>query len=310
MTDRIRQLRKQLLDYQRESIKEYKPIEMTLDTHITDTAAKLAKQRVKYKMLSWVPTLPMTLFKLAFLEPSPHVEDVKRQVEETARIAPLQYLLSSQLVDANGKAKDRSTSPLSSKQEAQEMALREQMFARARWLQGIKALTIIEPARQQIIDDHRIENDDLLFFLSHNSFVPSGREGIYALGLVAGFSGDFLISTHLLIPQVENSLRHLVAQQGHLVSNLTSQGIQDEYSLNKLFEEHRAILTLLLGEDITFDLEGLLIERFGTNLRNDVSHGLLDMDRFGPGQASYFWWLTLKLCIYFWLTEGVEEEYF
>ena len=94
------------------------------------------------------------------------------------------------------------------------------------------------------------------------------------------------------------------------MSGLTSpQGIQDEYSLNKLFEEHRAEIANLLGEDLTFDLEGLLIERSGTNLRNEVSHGLLNADRFGPGQASYLWWLTLKLCIAFWLlTDDGESQ--
>ncbi len=78
--------------------------------------------------------------------------------------------------------------------------------------------------------------------------------------------------------------------------------------MNKLFEEHQAELADILGENLVFDLEGLLVQRFGSNLRNEVSHGLLNIDRFGPGPASYLWWLALKLCIAFWLLDGDEED--
>jgi len=78
--------------------------------------------------------------------------------------------------------------------------------------------------------------------------------------------------------------------------------------LNKLFEEHQAELADLLGENLVFDLEGLLVQRFGSNLRNEVSHGLLNIDRFGQGPVLYLWWLALKLCIAFWLLDGDEED--
>jgi len=47
---------------------------------------------------------------------------------------------------------------------------------------------------------------------------------------------------------------------------------------------------------MVFDLRGLLIERYGSNLRNDMAHGLLDYEAFYSGPAIYFWWLTLRLC--------------
>lgn len=221
----------------------------------------------------------------------------------------MQFLISTQLVTATGKTKDRGASPLSSEAEIREAALREKEFDYGRMNQSVTALLFVEPAREQITAEHRIEPEDLLPFLSHNPFVPIGREAIYARGLAAGFAGDFLVATHLLIPQVENSLRCLLTLQEQLVSNLTSPGgIQQEFSLNKLFDEHQAELADILGENLAFDLEGLLIERFGSNLRNEVSHGLLNFDRFGPGSASYLWWLALKLCIAFWLLADDETE--
>ncbi len=52
----------------------------------------------------------------------------------------------------------------------------------------------------------------------------------------------------------------------------------------------------MLGEDIVFDLRGLLVERFGSNLRNEGAHGLMDYEEFLAPQAIYLWWLALKLC--------------
>src|SRR5258708_2371205 len=300
---RIEQLRKQLLTFQQASLKEYKRIESPIDPAVASEAAEWAQSQVKRRKLS------VAIFNLAFITMSPDIKELRSQVEAIAADAPLQFLLTAQLVTPAGKTKERGTSPLSSEPGSREAALREKMFDYARMSQGFTALLIVEPAREQIAAEHRIQPDDLLPFLVRNPFVPPGREAIYARGLAAGFAGDFLVATHLLVPQVENSLRHLLAQRGQLVSNLTSPGgIQDEFSLNKLFEEHQAELADLLGENLVFDLEGLLVQRFGSNLRNEVSHGLLNIDRFGQGPVAYLWWLTLKLCIAFWLLNGEEEE--
>ncbi len=42
-------------------------------------------------------------------------------------------------------------------------------------------------------------------------------------------------------------------------------------------------------------MRGLLVERFGANLRNDMAHGLLDHDSFYLPSACYLWWLALRL---------------
>ncbi len=302
VSERVEQIHKRLLECQSQALKELKPFWIEIDRTVADETEAQAQAQVKGKSLS------PAIFELAFIVPSPKVGDLQRQVAEMAKAAPLQHILSSQLVNSSGKTTDRSTLH-SNEADAQKAILKEKMFAQARIHQSGNTLLIIEPARKQINIEHNIQYQDLLPFLTNNPFVPSKREEIYAKGLAAGFAGDFLVATHLLIPQVENSLRTLLAQQGLFVSGLTSpRGIQDEHSLNALFEQHREAIVSLFGEDITFDLEGLLIERFGTNLRNEVSHGLLDTDSFRPGLVSYFWWIVLKLCFYYWLTTDNEEN--
>ena len=46
-----------------------------------------------------------------------------------------------------------------------------------------------------------------------------------------------------------------------------------------------------------FDLQGLLVERFGVNLRNRMAHGLMGDDEFASPTGLYLWWLVLRICM-------------
>lgn len=142
--------------------------------------------------------------------------------------------------------------------------------------------------------DHNVRIDDFLGIVFNSPFVPPGREYIYAQGLHAGLTGDFLVAANLLIPQIENSIRYLLIKQDVITSGLDAQGIQDERSLNTTLYLPETIN--ILTEDITFDLQGLLVERSGSNLRNRMAHGLIDQNGFFQPEVVYLWWLTLRLC--------------
>jgi hypothetical protein len=180
----------------------------------------------------------------------------------------------------------------------EEADLRAEMYRIASQMQAVQAQAFIEPARAQILREHTVRVADLMPFVQDNPFVPQGREEFFARGLQAGFRGDFAAAVHLLVPQVENSVRYLLEQSDVITSGLDDDGIQDERDLNRTLRlpEFVGPLEGVLGEDVVCDLRGLLVERYGSNLRNDMAHGLLDYDAFYSGPAIYFWWLTLRLC--------------
>ncbi len=73
-------------------------------------------------------------------------------------------------------------------------------------------------------------------------------------------------------------------------------------SLNSIFEKNaeggfREELIGMLGEDTDFDLRALLMERFGANVRNQHSHGLMDTQSYYSGTTCYFWGKTLNLVV-------------
>jgi len=135
--------------------------------------------------------------------------------------------------------------------------------------------------------------NSFLDLVSKSPFFPESRHQLFAKGLYAGLFGDFYTSTHILIPQIENSICHLLEQRGIITSRLDN-GIQKDFQLAPLLNMSET--KSIWGEDIVFDLQGLLTESSGDNLRNKMAHGLLDDSDFQNPTMSYLWWISLRLC--------------
>jgi len=188
-----------------------------------------------------------------------------------------------------------------------EEAIRFEMYVKAAEYQKIYAQAFIEQARYQIFSEHiiqklkedKIKETHLISLVSNNPFVPPGRENLFIKGLYAGLIGDFITSTRILIPQIENSVRYLLSNRGAITSGIDNKnnGIQKEDNLNvTLFPSKYQQITSIFDEDTLFDLQGLLIEKSGSNLRNRMAHGLINDNEFSSPIFSYLWWVTLRLC--------------
>jgi hypothetical protein len=103
-----------------------------------------------------------------------------------------------------------------------------------------------------------------------------------------------VLALHLLLPQIENSLREIFAANGVITSKLESDDTQDERDLGWMLTHSE--MAKIFGEGMAFDLRGLLVERFGLNLRNDIAHGFLAESQMMTEGALYAWWLALRLC--------------
>lgn len=283
---RVDELHHRLLEYEKNTLAEMNLIS-TPGIDINDLISK-AVDSIKGK------TFQEALFELVLQVPSPDITQLKKQVEESAAKYPLQYIFSGVKVNESGKVTAKSTSMLSDNPEEVEKATREGMFRQAEFHHQIYAQSVIEPIRKQINLEHNVRIHDFFPIVSNNPFVPKGREYLYALGFKSAIDGDYEIALHLLIPQFENSIRHILTQSGHITSGLDTDGIQDERSLNITL--YLPEIKKLIDENLLFDLQGLLVERFGTNLRNLMAHGLMSHHAFYSHQAAYLWCLMLKIC--------------
>lgn len=153
----------------------------------------------------------------------------------------------------------------------------------------------IAPALRSISEEHWIRKE-LLFELARRSpAVPPGREATFALGLAAGFDWDFVTSSHLLIPQIENLIRFHLKSREVVTTSIDPDGTEAEKTLAPLLDlarEHG-----VFDPDIEFAFRATLVDPRGANLRNDLLHGLCDPSTANGAAGLYIWWLTLYLVL-------------
>jgi Domain of unknown function (DUF4209) len=296
--ERVEELHKRLLKYQARTRDEMVAFSQDMDlSKFVDQAGEQVKGRPLWEAL---------LAIISGCTP-PNKEHLRQQARESSKDG-IWMLMERSVVDERGRVVGRMPSFLSDDPEEAERAIRAEMLSQANQYRQTYAAAFVHPARRQIRLDHDIRLGDVLPVVLNNPFVPEGHENTYARGLLAGFKGDFLAATHLLIPQLESSIRHVLARSGVIVSKLDSFGIQDEKDLGALLYEPK--LEELLGEDLVFDLQVLLVERLGVNLRNRMAHGLMRDDEFASPTAMYLWWLVLRICMIYVLvnTSSRREE--
>jgi len=278
------QLQKRMLALQSKSVDEFGRISGGVDLSGIIEQAIAAVSR---------DTLREALFELCLLANPPVVSDLRCYAENGLQEAVFYSLVSWQSVDDQGRVVARRASYLGGAPEEREAALLAEMHVQAGMQEGALG-RVIDIARRHILLDHRPALEDFFEIASYTPFVRPGKELIFARGLLAGMEGDYLVALHLLVLQIEDSLRYLLERRGVVTSKLTSEGIQDVVDINDLLK--MAELRSVLGDDLVFDLEGLLTDRFGGNFRNKLAHGLLYSGAFYSDNAAYIWWSILRLC--------------
>ena len=135
---------------------------------------------------------------------------------------------------------------------------------------------VLERVREQFAPSA----EDLTSFLYECPVFLESRKGILQQGLAAYLEHDFVKSIHILVPQLEEVLRNLLAMIGvPTVKNVPRHpGITDVKSMNNVLEEER--IREILPEDVWRYLTLLYIDRRGVNLRNDLAHGLIVLEGF------------------------------
>jgi len=222
------------------------------------------------------------------------VSSAREHVEKSQMKFPLQHLFAPSLHDRKGRTLAKIPAiQLDGKDSEEAILMRMHVFA-ASAQDGI-ATAIINPARQQILSEHAASTRDFATIVEFSRFIPPGREKLYARGLAAGLEGDLIEALHILIPQVENSIREVFKEAGVVVIKHLPDRTQRLKDLNDLLTDQRA--NEILGEDMAFTLRGLLIRPAGSNLRNHFAHGLMEMAEFQSYRCLYLWGLVLRLVV-------------
>ncbi|MFT0732883.1 DUF4209 domain-containing protein [Ralstonia wenshanensis] len=284
--DRANELHEQLLSLQQEAVKELKSVSTNID------ATELV-----HRALAAVRDKPSTeaVLALCTMARPPSIDRLKQEVHEQARAAVLSSMFSSEVVNSRGRVIARVPGLQAGADDPKEESLRWRMFRNARMARDLTVQAMLNPAREEILLAHGLDRQDLGNLIQYSPWVPPGHAESIVRALVAGFQGDMLVAGHLVPPQLEALVRHVVESRGGSTSMLEPGGVQPERPLGVLLETAEALQAF--GADGIFELQDLLVDPLGTNLRNEVAHGLLDDSGLFGAEVFYAWWLLLRFCV-------------
>jgi len=230
----IEEAHRKLLEYQEKSMAEMETISVPISAiegleEGLDKLATDAEAQVSCKSFA------DAMFQLARITSPLHKMELRNRLEKS-QISPLSALTQLRVVTPAGKTSGKRAPLATTDAEEREQAILNEMFHQATitdWPFHVQFR--IEPARRRILDDHRCSRRDLEFLVVDNPFIPSGHEYLFLHGLHAGLHGDLIIAMHLLMPQIENSLRYVWECRGGITSKLEPDETQDEKELGRCF---------------------------------------------------------------------------
>ena len=228
------------------------------------------------------------------------VTDFERKTEiarEMMEKYPLQGLFGGVTMDHFGLVVGRTRAAITTDENEFEQALWERVVQDVDLGYQVSVQTGIVPAMNQLNFEHSLRLKDMVALVVDNPFIPSGHEEIFARGFLAGFRWNLAESLSILVPQLENSLRHVLAEAGHEVTTRDKHGLQSFIQMGKMWREHRQDLEAILGTDIVQELRVLFVEQNGANLRNRIAHGVMNHEMFFHHASIYAWWFIFHLTI-------------
>lgn len=269
----------------RDEMSEISSDEIDISKYVNDS-------RTAVRDLPWEDAFYEFISLVPLINPS----ELRKSTEEGISKNPIHATIATNIYDASGRKVGVRPSAFTENKEEYEKAITGLMEQNASLHRQITVHANIAPASKQLTEDHYIDQKLFDSVLNDSALIPEERRELFYQAFVAGFQWDFLTALHILIPQVENSLRHVLEQHGVKPVNIDNDGIEEVWGIERLLSHPHIIQ--IIGEDFVFELRSLLVERLGPNLRNLFAHGALSPGGFRGETAFYLWWVILRLAAY------------
>lgn len=125
--------------------------------------------------------------------------------------------------------------------------------------------------------------DNIIERFKDSPFIVKDQREQFERGIQAYFDSDFLVACHLLVPIFEAAIRRLAAYSGINVFSLNKDGDNEYKTLDKLLENLKE--NKCIPADVYEYYQNLFTDKFGWNIRNLISHGLLQTEAFNKTMA-------------------------
>ncbi len=180
--------------------------------------------------------------------------------------------------------------------EKDERLIELYMFSEARMQEEFVGSNYLKRIIQMLNKEHSFTEEDLKFLVENNPIIPTDRERIILKAVYEGLKGNIYLALHILAPQLENIFRNIAESVGSIVITLKDEGTSQKKTLSSIFDLPE--LLECYDNDILFLFKGLLNEKAGSNIRNEIAHGVMDESTGNSGTSIYLLCATIKLLSY------------
>lgn len=285
--ERIRALQKELRELQEEAVDQAAQFSFPLD---------LSTEQQGTVQIFGELTLPDLLFRFGQVRFAMKLTDLRAEAEKTLQNRGVMATFGKSYIDAEGKV-IVETPPLAQGEVPSDVHLKEQYSVILGMHRFVIVQACIEPARSTTLTRFALEERHFKSIVEMSPFVPAGHRHQFCLGFARFWQGDFPSALHILVPQLENSLRYVLLNVDEETSKLTRELTQEDRSLSGLLQSMRPAIDRIFGEDLANDIEMLFTHKPGPALRHELAHGqLADGECYGP-DAIYACWLIYHLTV-------------
>lgn len=283
--DRVQQLREELKTLQLSAGDDFVTWKTPIDLSETVAEIKTIFERISFSD---------ACLHFSNMAGAPPKQELREIVLKLAHDHPLGAMIGSSYYDAEGREAAR-VPPMPTDGPPSEDWYRSECGKYMDLIMQQQVRGKIEPARLFIAQRASIQERHVLPLAEASPFVPPAREPLFALGFARMFQGDYATAAHLLFPQLENSLRHILMMANRDPSKIEQDLIQGDRTLSALLEVNGAELEAILGEDIVHEIEILFNFRPGPALRNEAAHGKLPWGAFFHHTTIFGCWFIFGL---------------
>lgn len=282
---RRRELRRELRDLQEDSLGEMGQFSVPLD---------VGDERDRILRGFDAMDLSSALRELACLSRPRPIEELRRNALESRESSPLSTMMGASYLDADGK-----NAALVAAAPAVEEPDGDWFKATINKHEGLRRHIIIvgrfEPARLSMSGRFNIDERHLLPIVQHSPFAREDQARLMSLGFARLLQGDYRSAVHLLVPQLEPSLRYVLRLAGHDPAIEFDDMTEEDVGLPALLGRLRPQLEECISAEAMLEVELLFHHRPGSALRHAVAHGLLGAGGCFSIDAIYACWLLYQL---------------
>ncbi len=239
------------------------------------------------KYINWLTDgdLKTVLQKIA-VNYIPKKDEVIKQLQDLSKKAPISFLFAHKIMDAEG----RPVATVGSLEED----IDGHIVLRISQNMQISSIFLRETLNT-LIDKFKLSTEKIIDYLYESPIFDERRKEFLIKGIEAYLNGDYIVSLHILIPQIEAIIRNLSEKIGIPILKPSRTGGFFYRTLDDLLRDERTIRAL--GEDMCLYFRILLTDPRGWNLRNEVCHGISELEQFNQIEADRIFHALLCLAL-------------